>query len=73
MVARYRAELSGSSWRQGPAAEFDTVREARQWAESYGTTADSCTIRDAKGREVGLHCRDISGNGMRWFRAELGA
>ena len=48
-MTKYTAEISGHSWRQGPVAEFDTVREARQWAESYGTTADSCTIRDAKG------------------------
>ena len=73
MSGKYTAELSGHSWREGPIAEFDTIREARQWAEAYGTAADRCSIRDAQGREVGLHCRDTSGHGLRWFRAELGA
>jgi hypothetical protein len=71
MTKTYTAELSGSSWRQGPIAEFATITAARRWAEEYGTTADVCTIRDAKGREVALHCRDMNGNGLRWFRSAI--
>lgn len=29
----YTASLSGASWKQGPQAEFATVRECRAWAE----------------------------------------
>jgi hypothetical protein len=71
MARKYIAEITGSSWRQGPVAEFTTITAARRWAEEYGTTADSCTIRDTKGREVALHRRDTSGDGMRWFAAAL--
>lgn len=68
----YTAEIGGASWAQGPRAEFATIREARAWAEEYGTTADRCVIRDAKGREVARHCRDRNGDGTRWFRATVG-
>lgn len=67
----YRAELFGSSWAQGPVVVFPTIRAARAWAESYGTTADSCTIRDCKERIVGEHQRSTSGDGTRWFRAAI--
>lgn len=67
--SNYTATLFGSSWANGPTATFQTIRECREWAEEYGTTADSCSIRDRKGRIVGEHRRDISGNGTRWFRA----
>jgi hypothetical protein len=63
----YTAEIFGSSWKQGPTATFTTIRECREWAEEYGTTADSCTIRDAGGRIVAQHRR----NGQDWFRASI--
>jgi hypothetical protein len=51
-------------------AEFPTIRECRAYAESYGRTdGDRCEIVDAKGRVVGLHLRDTSSDGLRWFRA----
>jgi hypothetical protein len=52
-----------------PSAEFATIRECRQHAESYGSTADHCVIADRKNRIVGRHIRDKSGDGMRWYRA----
>ena len=64
----YTATISGSSWSRGPVAEFPTIREARAWAESYGTTADRCIITDTSGREVARHIRDTGAPG-RWFRA----
>jgi hypothetical protein len=67
----YTAELTGISWTRGPRAEFATVREARAWALDYGRLADVCHIRDAKGRVVAIHPRDTSGQGDRWFRAEV--
>ncbi len=66
----YSAEIGGSSWSRGPVVTFRTILEAREWAESYGTTADWCAISDAKGRAVAAHRRDPNGNGMRWYRAE---
>ncbi len=57
-----------SSWAEGPAASFATIREARQWAEEFGTTADRCTITD-RGRAVVEHRRDTNGDGTRWYRA----
>jgi hypothetical protein len=65
----YTAEIGGSSWSRGPTAKFATIREAREWAEGYGTTADWCEIHDAKNRLVGQHRRDPNGNGQDWFRA----
>lgn len=68
MRGYYKAEVGGASWSAGPAATFRTVRECRQFAESFGTTADWCTILDWKGRKVGEHRRDTSGCGTDWFR-----
>lgn len=70
-MAKYQAEIGGSSWGEGPKAEFDTIKAARAWAESYGTTADSCKIYNAKGRLVAEHRRDPNGDGTRWFRASI--
>ena len=67
-MAAYTAEISGSSFARGPVAEFKTIREARAWAESYGTTADRCTIRRGD-KVIAVHARDTSGSGDRWFRA----
>jgi hypothetical protein len=68
-TAKYIAEIGGSSWARGPRLECATIREARKTAEEYGTTADYCYIYNAKGRLVGSHHRDTSGDGTRWFRA----
>ncbi len=67
----YIANVGGSSWSRGPAAEFATIRECRAYAESYGTTADHCEITDKKGRIVAAHRRDTSGGGCDWFRAAV--
>lgn len=72
-MAKYTAEISGASIARGARAEFDTIRAAREWAEEYGTTADSCTIADRKGRTVAEHRRDTSGDGTRWYRATVAA
>lgn len=45
MTTILTAEIFGHGWRQGPTAEFATIREAREWAESFGTTDDQATIR----------------------------
>lgn len=71
--SKYTAEIFGSSWRQGPICEFDTITAARRWAEEYGTTADGCTIHDRQGRQIAAHRRDTSGDGTRWFRAAVAA
>jgi hypothetical protein len=64
----YRAKIGGAAWAEGPTAEFRTIREARAWAEEYGTTADYCLIFDLKGRLVAEHRRDTGSPG-RWYRA----
>jgi hypothetical protein len=74
MPDKYIARIYGASWRSGPAATFSTIRAARAWAESYGTTADGCLIQRVPGprslgRTVALHQRDTAGDGTRWFRA----
>ena len=71
MTKTYTATISGISWSRSPVAEFATVTAARKWAEEYGTTADSCIITDATGREVASHRRDSNGNGTSWYRASL--
>jgi hypothetical protein len=67
----YTAEIGGSSWSRGPKAIFQTIREAREWAEEYGTTADHCSIYDPMGRLVGEHRRDTSAKNPKWFRAAI--
>lgn len=66
----YTAEIGGSSWAKGPITEHDTIRQARAWAESYGSTADWCSIHDAKGRVVARHQRNPNAPGG-WFRATV--
>ena len=70
-MSKYLAEIGGSFWRHGPQAEFETIREARRWAEEFGATADSCTITDRHGKVVAIHSRDPSGDGSRWFHAAV--
>jgi hypothetical protein len=53
-------------------AQFPTIRECRRWAEEHGRVdADRCVIEDKAGRIVAIHMRDQSGDGMRWFRAQV--
>lgn len=65
----YTAEIGGSSWSAGPVQQFATIREARAWAEAYGSTADYCVVTDARGRRVAEHRRDPSTS--RWFRCAV--
>ena len=67
----YTAILSGASWSHGPSARFDSLRECLAYAESYGTTADRCTVQDAHGNQVDSYARDTAGDGTRWYRASL--
>ena len=70
---RYEAHVGGGSWHQGPRGFFNTIKAAREWAESYGTTADWCEIKSRSGRVVAKHCRDT--NSVRqgdWFRVTVG-
>jgi len=67
MARLYIAELGGSSLAQPQTARFRTVGEAREWAQGHGVAADWCLVRNA-GRIVARHQRDISGDGVRWFR-----
>lgn len=70
-MTKYTAEIGGSSWSKGPVLEFDSITDARKWAEEFGTTADWCRITDSKGREIASHRRDTSGDGMKWFEASV--
>lgn len=69
---KYTAEIGGSSWNQGPKAAFDTITDARQWAESYGTTADWCRITDRSGRVAAQHRRSTEGDGRKWYKSAPG-
>lgn len=78
---RYLAEIFGSSWSRGPVDEFDTITEARRWAESFGSTADSCDIIDTRRWApradhpnrvhpvVAVHNRNTNGNGLSWHKS----
>lgn len=61
----YKAEVGGASVRVR-SVEFRTISECREFAESFGSTADWCTICDWKGRQVGEH-RRVSHN-AEWYR-----
>jgi hypothetical protein len=73
MASIYVAVVGGHAWSRGPWREFRTIRECREWAESYGTTADWCQIKLRSGRVVGEHRRDTNGHGTEWFRASFTA
>ena len=70
-MSRYYAYIESPSWRVGPYRGCATLTEARQWAESFGTTADSCFVyRGRYGASIAaLFRRDPEGNGERWYRA----
>ena len=49
---------------------FYRLTDARQWAESFGTTADSLVVsRPRSGTVVAVYRRDRNGDGSRWFKA----
>jgi hypothetical protein len=66
--APYTATIGGQMWADGPAQQFPSIKACRDWAESYGDTADWCAIADTSGTIVARHQRDRSTNG--WYRAE---
>ncbi len=82
MVARRSCTFlmpDGRAWRAGPQRDrpfcfahdperAEEAAAARRWAESFGTTADRCTITD-RGRIVAEHVRDTAGDGARWYRS----
>jgi hypothetical protein len=70
-MEQYTATLGGSSWSRGPVETFRTITEAREWAESYGNTADWCTIERGT-KLVAYHRRDTNGDGMSWYKACTG-
>lgn len=51
--------------------DFASIDAARQWAENYGTTADSCTITDELGEVVMELRRSTEGDGTTWYEAEI--
>ena len=68
---KYTGEMFGSAG-DGVVADFPTVREIRDWAESYGNTMDLCVGYNGAGKIVALWRRDTTGDGRRWFRANRG-
>lgn len=68
MDHKYTAEVGAKSIGAAP-VPFNTLRECRAHAESYGTTADWCVVRSAKtGRQKAAYRRCQSGNGLRWYK-----
>ena len=51
----------------GTTTTVDTIREARAWAESHGSTARHCCIYSGL-RMVAMHRRSAEGDGTRWYR-----
>ncbi len=70
MMKEYTAEMFGSQWATGPVATFNRIRDARAWAEEYGTTADRCVIYCNRKR-VAVHARNKQGSGTGWYRASV--
>jgi hypothetical protein len=67
---RYLVEICGHSWAQGPIIPAKSLREARELAESYGTTADFVYVRNRKDELCATYHRDKNDNGLRWFRTQ---
>lgn len=67
---RYKAFVGGASIAREISAVFSTISAAREWAESFGDTADWCDIRTLLGHTVARHQRNPSSG--RWFRADFG-
>ena len=67
MARLYVAELGKQDSPATRTASFNTIADARRWAQQHGSAADWCVIR-CGGREVARHQRDPGGDGLRWFR-----
>jgi hypothetical protein len=67
MARIYVAELGTRDSSATETANFNTIADARAWAQRHGRAADWCVIR-CGGREVARHERDTQGDGLRWFR-----
>jgi hypothetical protein len=70
-MSKYTAKITGSQWSRGPQAEFNTIRECREWAEGYGALGDNCLIYDNTGKLVAQHSRDRNSTGTDWFKAAI--
>jgi hypothetical protein len=66
---QYQAQLFGPSWPDGfgPAARFDSVREAWKWASRHDAGADRCDVTEADGGLVARFERDPHGDGTHWY------
>ena len=69
-MKKYTAVLGGASWASGPESDHSTIKAARAWAESYGSTADWCNIYD-KGQLVARHVRSAEKGGMSWYKVAV--
>jgi len=67
MARLYVAELGIRDSSVTQTAPFNTIAEARAWAQGHGRAADWCVIRYA-GRVVARHERETTGDGLGWFR-----
>lgn len=67
----YTVRLGGGGCRSEHRVDFSTIRDARAWADSYGSSADWFSIHDHQDVEIAAYRRDTSGRGDRWFRAAI--
>jgi hypothetical protein len=63
--------VGGHQWAKGPQVDVDTIREGREFGESYGTTADWVRIMDNRSGRTRVFMRDRNGDGTRWFDAGI--
>jgi hypothetical protein len=67
----YTVRVGGGDWTDGPEIdEVGSIREGRDFIESYGTTADWGTVTDEDTGRTVVFRRDPNGDGTRWYRAE---
>jgi hypothetical protein len=68
----YKVKVGGSSWEEtGPEMDdVGSIREGRNFIESYGNTADWGTVTDEDTGRAVVFRRDPNGDGARWYRAE---
>ncbi len=71
MATWYDADIYGSNVGNPYRIKFQTIKEAREYAESYGTQIDGAVIRNHNGKIVARHVRDTRGDGTRWFKASV--
>ena len=69
---KYYAVLSGGIYAGNPLyISAQSITSARREAEDHGDTIDCAEIYTRRGVLVGVHRRDNSGDGLRWFRSAL--